>query len=218
MEKKLAAAERFVVPRTAGKVLSDVRIDEKRAAGLEIDEGVADICFALAEGFHFRAMQHYAGFQLLKNMIVVRSGAILRDDLLAGLFGVFALPGFTVWLDHNLSFYLKARLIERQRRDLDGNPQKPASVARNQGEKRDWELVWAGCDWEEERRKAETLGARRAWNNPRPTRRDDVWGTRESRKSGRGGLLVADGLGGDRSIPQVEACATGRRLVWVVVL
>ena len=85
MKKQLARAKRLVVPGTAGQVLRDVRVDEPRAAGLEVDVGVADIRFAFAQGFHFGAMEDQAGFKLVEQMIVVRGDAVLRDDLARGV-------------------------------------------------------------------------------------------------------------------------------------
>jgi len=57
-------------------------------------------------------VQHQARFQLLKNVVVVRGGAVLRDDLLTRL-PVFALYGLVGWLGHNLSFYPMLRLIQQ---------------------------------------------------------------------------------------------------------
>src|SRR5579864_4179921 len=120
MKKQFALAERFVIPRAAGHVLGDVSVDEKGAAGLEVHVGVTDVGLAFAQGFHFGAVKDEARLHLFEDMIVVRGGAILRDDLLAGLLRGLALlralsgtalHGFTSRLGHNLSFYLMMRLI-----------------------------------------------------------------------------------------------------------
>jgi hypothetical protein len=58
-------------------------------------------------------MQHQACFQLLKDMVIVGSRTILGDDLFLGPFPILGPLGFVVWLNHNLSFYLMPRLIER---------------------------------------------------------------------------------------------------------
>jgi hypothetical protein len=76
---------------------------EKRAAGFEVNESIANVGFALAQSFYFGAVQHQARFKLLKYVVIVGSGAILRHDLLAGSFGVPALLGFLIWHGHNLS-------------------------------------------------------------------------------------------------------------------
>lgn len=102
-----------MIPGATWHVLRDVRINEKSAAGLKVHVGIADIGFAFAQSFYFRAMQHQAGFQLLKDMVIVGSGAILRDNLFLGRFSVLGPLGFFDWLGHNLSFYLMTRLIER---------------------------------------------------------------------------------------------------------
>ena len=115
MKKEFALAEGFVIPRAAGHVLSDVSIDKEGAAGLEVHVGVADVGFAFAKGFDFGAVKDEAGLHFFEDVIVVRGGAVLRDDFFAGLFGVLALfrelPGFGAWLGHNLLFYLMKRLI-----------------------------------------------------------------------------------------------------------
>lgn len=115
MKKQLAFAERFVVPRTAGHVLSDVGVDEERAAGLEVHVGVTDVGLAFAQGFDFGAVKDEARLHFFEDVVVVGGGAVLRDDFFAGLFGVLSLfgdlPGFGGWLGHNLSFYLMRRLI-----------------------------------------------------------------------------------------------------------
>ncbi len=73
-------------------------VNQPRAGGLEIDIGIADIGFAFAEGFDLGAMKDQAGLMFLKNMVVIRGRAILRDDLLARLRGLLGLLGR---LDHN---------------------------------------------------------------------------------------------------------------------
>ena len=58
-------------------------------AGLEVHIGVANVGLSFPERLHLRAVQHQSGLMLLKNMVVIRSRAVLRDDLLAGLFRLF---------------------------------------------------------------------------------------------------------------------------------
>jgi hypothetical protein len=88
MKKQFAGAEGFMIPRSARTVLSDVGIDQPRPAGLEIDEGVAVVRFALAKGFDLGAVQDQTGFESLEQVVVVGGGAILSDDLLLlSLFG-----------------------------------------------------------------------------------------------------------------------------------
>src|SRR5882762_903271 len=115
VKKQFTFAERFVVPRAAGHVLGDMGVDEERAAGLEVHVGVANVGLAFAQGLHLGAVKHESRFHLFEDVVVVRGGAVLRDDLFARFLGVLtlleALSGFTSWLGHNLSFYLMMRLI-----------------------------------------------------------------------------------------------------------
>src|SRR6266403_1401149 len=115
VKKQFTFAERLVVPRAAGHVLGDMSVDEERAAGLEVHVGVANVGLAFAQGLHFGAVKHESRFYLFEDVVVVRGGAILRDDFFARLLGILglleALPRFTSWLGHNLSFYLMMRLI-----------------------------------------------------------------------------------------------------------
>jgi hypothetical protein len=127
MEKELAFPEGFVVPGPSGHVLGNVGINEKGAAGLEVDIGITDIGLAFAEGFYFGAVQHQSRFQLLKNMVMIRSGAVLGNDLLTRRLGVLALPGQFVWLSHNLSFYLMLRpKTEKREKGFAQCPRPPA--------------------------------------------------------------------------------------------
>jgi|SRR6516162_3515774 len=100
-----------MVPGTAWHVLRDVGIHQVSAAGLKVHVSVANIGFSFAQRLYFGAMQHEAGFQLLKDMIIIRGRAILRDNLLLRALGVFALLRFFRRLHHNLSFYLMPRLM-----------------------------------------------------------------------------------------------------------
>ena len=112
VKKQFTFAKRLVVPGAAGHILRDVRVDEESAAGLEVHIGVADVGFTFAQCFHFGAMKNESGLKLFQDVIVVRSCAILRDDLFAGLLGLFTfrLLGVLRRLGHNLSFYLMTRL------------------------------------------------------------------------------------------------------------
>ena len=115
VKKEFAFAERLVIPRAAGHVLGDVGVDEEGAAGLEVDVSVADVSFAFAEGLYFGAVKYESSFHLFEDMVVVRGGAVLRDDFFAWILGVLrfllALSGLRGRLGHNLSFYLMMRLI-----------------------------------------------------------------------------------------------------------
>ena len=61
MEKKFARPKGFVVPWTAGQVLRNVRVNEPRTAGLEIDISITNIRFPFAQGLHFGAVQNQTG-------------------------------------------------------------------------------------------------------------------------------------------------------------
>jgi hypothetical protein len=115
MKQQFAVSEWLMIPRSSRHVLGDMGVYQVRPARLEIHIRIPNVGFSFAQRFHFRAMQHQAGFQLLKNMVIIRSGAVLRDNLLAGSLGVLTLLRPFVWLGHNLSFYLMPRLITGKR-------------------------------------------------------------------------------------------------------
>jgi hypothetical protein len=113
--------------------LRDMGIHEIGAAGLEIHEGIADIGFTLSQGLHFGAVEDEASLHPFEDVIIVRSGAILGDNLVGLRFCILALLRALlrtllrslIWLSHNLSFYLMARLSERTGNTLPGNTQPP---------------------------------------------------------------------------------------------
>src|SRR5208282_1078984 len=115
MKQKLAVAQWFMIPRAPRHILGDVRVHQVGSAWLEIHIGIPNIGFPFAQRFHLRAMQHQPRFELLNNMVIVRSGAVLRDNLLAWSLVVLALLRPLVWLGHNLSFYLMPRLMTGKR-------------------------------------------------------------------------------------------------------
>ena len=81
-----------MVPGAAGNVLCNVGVDEPGAVGLEVDKGVADVCFSFAKGFDLGAVKDQTGLELLKQMVVVGGGAVLGDDLV--LFLLLDFSGF----------------------------------------------------------------------------------------------------------------------------
>src|SRR5579859_465123 len=89
MEQQLAAAQGFMIPRTARHILSDVGVDEPGSIWFEVDVSVANIRFSFAKGFDFGAVKDEAGFQPFEKMIVIARRAILGDDGLLGLLGLF---------------------------------------------------------------------------------------------------------------------------------
>jgi hypothetical protein len=93
VQQEFTGAQGFMVPRAAGHVLSYVGVHQPRAAGFEIDVGVANIRLSFAKSFHFGAVKDQPGFIPLQQMIIVGGGAILRDDLLLAFFGLFRLFG-----------------------------------------------------------------------------------------------------------------------------
>ena len=137
VQEEFAVAEGFMVPGATGKILGDMGVHEIGPAGLEVHEGIANVGLALAQGLHFGAMENEAGLHPFEDVIVVRSGAILSDNLVGLGFGVFAfllallwsllrtLLRSVIWLSHNLSFYLMARLSERTGSTPSGNTQRP---------------------------------------------------------------------------------------------
>src|ERR1700680_3586959 len=93
-----------MVPRAAGQVLGDVGVDQPGAAGLEIDEGVADIRLSLPQGFNLGAVKNQAGLEFLHQNIVVGGGAVLGDPQ---LFGLLRLLG---WFGHAVQLYVTTAL------------------------------------------------------------------------------------------------------------
>src|SRR5580704_10555204 len=89
-----------MVPGAAGIVLSNVGVDEPGAAGLEVDKGVADVCFSFAKGFDLGAVKDHASLEPLQQVVVVGGGAVLGDDLI--LFLLFRFFGLLGWLGHSL--------------------------------------------------------------------------------------------------------------------
>jgi len=108
VKEEFASAEGFVVPGTAGHVLCNVGVNEPCSSGTEIDVGVANIRFSFAQGLHLGAMEDQAGFEAIKEVVIVGSSAILSNNLLSGfgaLFGLLCGLGdrFGHRLRHNLS-------------------------------------------------------------------------------------------------------------------
>ena len=111
MQEEFAFTEGLVIPRAARHVLSDVGINEEGAGRLEVNVSITNIGFSFAKSFHLGAVQHEAGFELLKYVVIVGGGTVLRDDLFAGFLGIFAALVWAFgWLGHNLSFYPMPRL------------------------------------------------------------------------------------------------------------
>ena len=75
--------------------------DQNRTEPVDVGQVVRELLThfsrdAEGKGLYLRAMQHHTGFQLLKNMIVIRGGAVLGDHLDGRLVRFF------LWLGHNL--------------------------------------------------------------------------------------------------------------------
>jgi hypothetical protein len=98
VEKKFPRTERLMVPRPSRSVLCNVRVNKPCAVGLEIHIRIADVGFAFPEGFNLRAVEDQSGLMFFKNMVVIGSGAVLRDQLLAGFCGLLC---FFRRLGHN---------------------------------------------------------------------------------------------------------------------
>src|SRR5258708_28126808 len=96
VQQKLARAQRLVVPRATRHVLGDVSVDQPRTRGLEVNIGFTDIRLSFAKGFDLGAVEHEAGLIALEQMVVVRSGAVLRHNLLFAFFGLLGLFGWFV--------------------------------------------------------------------------------------------------------------------------
>ena len=88
-EKEFPRPERPMIEWPPGKILADMAIEEPNLAAPDQAIGIPQIRLALSKGFHPGAEQHHTRFQLLKKMIIVRSGAVLRDDQLRGFSLIF---------------------------------------------------------------------------------------------------------------------------------
>jgi hypothetical protein len=65
-----------------------VCVNQPGAVGLEIDVGVANVGLALTKGFDLGTVEDQTGLMSLKNMVVIGGGAVLGDDVFAGLCGL----------------------------------------------------------------------------------------------------------------------------------
>ena len=107
------------------QILRDVRVYKIRPAGLEIHKGIANIGFAFPQGLHFGTVEDEPCLHLFKDVIIVGGRAVLRDNLVGCRFRVLGLLRFLFRMNHNLSFYLMPRLMERTRSTPSGNTQPP---------------------------------------------------------------------------------------------
>ena len=78
----------------SGKIFADMEIHEPNLAASDHAVGVTQVGLAFAQRFHFGAKQHHARFQLLKKVVIVRSGAVLSHHQLRDFFLFFVLA---VW-------------------------------------------------------------------------------------------------------------------------
>lgn len=93
MKQELAGAHGAVIPDSAGAVFGNVGVHEPDFAGARLGVGFAEGGFAFAKSFDLGADQNDPGFDFIEDMVVVRGGAILRDDanstvLIAGVLGL----------------------------------------------------------------------------------------------------------------------------------
>src|SRR5690349_11470620 len=84
MQEQPAARERFVIEWTAGTVLRDMTIHQPHAGAAHFRIGISQVGFALAQSFYFGADQSHARLHFFEQVVVVRGGAILGNNLLAG--------------------------------------------------------------------------------------------------------------------------------------
>jgi hypothetical protein len=88
-EKQFSSSEGSVVVWPSGKIFADVEIHKPNLAAADYAVGVPQVRLALAERFNLGPKQHHARFQLLKKVIIVRSGAVLGHHQLCGFFLFF---------------------------------------------------------------------------------------------------------------------------------
>lgn len=78
-----------MIVRTAGVVFGDMAIGEKDFLAADFAIGVAKSDGAGAKRFHFGANQNQPRFKTVENVIIVGSGAVLGNDLEAGIGRIF---------------------------------------------------------------------------------------------------------------------------------
>ena len=83
VQQQAAPGKRLMVKRPAGQVLRDVAVHQPDVAAAHFGVGVAQIGLAVAQRFHLGARKDHARFHFFEKVIVVGSGAILGNDLLA---------------------------------------------------------------------------------------------------------------------------------------
>src|SRR6478752_3386040 len=122
LQQKLARSLRLVIEAIASKIFRNVRIVEPHFAGA-IDTGIAlrDRSLAGTQRLHFRAGQRDASLELLPNLVIVTSPAIIGDDLEIGFgFGSHDLSVENPRMDHRLADRDARRLRQRHHRQPHG--------------------------------------------------------------------------------------------------
>ena len=89
VQQQLALPEGIVVSRSPGTVLRYVAVYQPSLASANFGVGFADCSFAFAERLDFGAHQYQSCFELVEQLVVVGSGAVLGDDLVVLLFCLF---------------------------------------------------------------------------------------------------------------------------------
>ena len=70
-----------MIAKASRKILGNVAIYQPGLAAANFRVSVTQGALALSKSFYLRANEHQSGFQTVEQMIVVRSGPILRNNL-----------------------------------------------------------------------------------------------------------------------------------------
>ena len=80
VHQKLPSAKRSMVPWAPSPIFGDVAIFQPQFAAPNMRVGLADVGFALAQRLYFGAAERHTGFVSLQQVVIVRGGAVLRDE------------------------------------------------------------------------------------------------------------------------------------------
>ena len=65
----------------AGTVLRDMAVHQPDAGAADFGISVPQVGFAVAQRFYFGARQNHTGLHVFEQVVVIRSGAVLGNDL-----------------------------------------------------------------------------------------------------------------------------------------
>jgi hypothetical protein len=81
VEQQLPFPKGIVVPEASGQILGNVAVYQPSLAKANLGIGLPEGAFALAQRLDLRAHQYQSRFQTVQEVVVVRGGAILCNNL-----------------------------------------------------------------------------------------------------------------------------------------